>query len=111
MTQTDRTSCFLPEEVSAQADDRVLGGVQTYVTFKGAVLASTVARGRTARSGTLVVRGRGGTGDWRGAGGGHFKIAPVEGEVKGGVATPEFGTGGAPVFQTCVGQRGEVWLN
>lgn len=76
---------FLPEEVSAQADDGILGGVQTNVALKRAVLVAAVAtRGRAAGSGARVLgggggcccsRGAAGRRRWRGRCVGHFNYS------------------------------------
>ena len=75
---------FLPEEVSTQADHCILGGVQTYVALKSAVLVATVGRSRAARSGTWVFSGRGRARGWRGGGGGHLQIDPLNRKVQVG---------------------------
>lgn len=71
------SNSFSPEEVSAQADHCILGGVQTDVALESAVLAAAVGRRRAAGSGTRVVGGRGGARGRRGGGGGHLKTDPL----------------------------------
>lgn len=57
--------------MTAQADDRVLGGVQADVALEGAVLAASLARGRAADAGAGGV-GWGWAGGWGGRVG-HFQ--------------------------------------
>lgn len=56
--------------MSAQANYRVLGRVQTNIALESAVLAAAVGRSRAAGSRTGVVGGR--AGGLRGGGGGHL---------------------------------------
>lgn len=74
----DHRQQLLPEEVSTQADHRILGGVQTNVTLEGAVLVAAVGRSRAAGSGICVVSGRSRARGWRGGSGGHLKTDPLQ---------------------------------
>lgn len=71
--------------MSTQADHCILGGVQTYITLKGAVLVAAVGSSGAAGSGTwCVVGGRSRAGGWRGGGGGHLKTDPLNNTVQVG---------------------------
>lgn len=86
VTSTARWSS--PEEVSTQADHRVLGGVQADVTLEGAVLVAAVGRRRAAGSGARAFSGRGGA---RGRGRGHLKKKRfTQQEVKRSADTQRF---------------------
>lgn len=74
----------LPEEVSTQANHCILGGVQTYVTLKSAVLVATVGRGRSAGTGSRVFCGPSRARCWRGGSGGHLNTAPLNKKVQVG---------------------------
>lgn len=70
---------ILPEKVSTQADDCILGSVQTDITLESTVLVPTVGRSRAAGSWVCAFRSRGGAGGCRRrASGGHeLNLGPL----------------------------------
>lgn len=63
--------------MSTQADDCIFGGVQTYITLKGAVLVAAVGCSRAAGGGPCVFRSRGA---------GHLKTDPLNTNIQSGEA-------------------------